>query len=301
MDSHQGNEHKKKPFHFNYDKYYKLFLAIPTLLLLGSFTYLFIFYSQTGDIMHKDVSLTGGTTLTLFDGNISVKALEDALSPQFKDVTIRALTDFSTGKTIAISIESSAGHIELKKAVEEFTGYKLTEDNSSTEFSGSSLSESFYKQLIIAMLIAFAFMMIAVFVIFRKALPSTFVIISSFMDVFVTLIVVNLLGVRISTAGIAAFLMLIGYGVDNNVLLTARALKGTEGTFNSRVYSAFKTGMTVAFTSFAAFLIAYFIVISPALKQVFLILLIGLAVDILATWGMNASLLKWDYEKRRNK
>ena len=57
---------KKK---FNYDKYYKLILIIPIIVLVLSLGYLFSFYSKTGDFINKDVSLSGGTTITL-SGNL---------------------------------------------------------------------------------------------------------------------------------------------------------------------------------------------------------------------------------------
>jgi preprotein translocase subunit SecF len=59
-----------------------------------------------------------------------------------------------------------------------------------------------------------------------------------------------------------------------------------------------KTGLTMSMTSLVAVFIAYFIVISPVLKQVFLIVTIGLMTDMIITWSINAGLLKWYCEKR---
>ncbi len=293
-------EAKKEGFklNFSYDKTYKLLLIVPAIMLLGAIISLALLYSNTGDILYRDVTLSGGTTITVFDENANVKDVENALGEVFEDVVVRSLADFTSGKQIALSVETKAEQIEIKSALEEFLGYELNEDNSSTEFSGSSLSDSFYKQLITAMIIAFIFMMVTVFVIFRSFLPSTYVILAALMDILVTIAIVDLLGLRISTAGIAAFLMLIGYSVDTDILLTARVLKRQEGTTNEKILSAFKTAMTLTISSLLAFTIAYFLVISPVLKQVFLILIIGLIVDLFATWFMNASLLKW-YEERR--
>ena len=62
-----------------YNKYYKLLLLIPALMLLSSLIYLGMFYSQHGDIMRKDVTLTGGTSLTIYSSNISESELESFL------------------------------------------------------------------------------------------------------------------------------------------------------------------------------------------------------------------------------
>ena len=47
----------------------------------------------------------------------------------------------------------------------------------------------------------------------KYSVPSIAVILAAFSDILITLAVVNLLGIKISTAGIAAFLMLIGYSI----------------------------------------------------------------------------------------
>ena len=281
-----------------YNKAYRFILFIPIALLLCSLVYMVSFTVQTGDIIHKDVSLTGGTSLTIYTENISVEQLESSLIKNFSDISIRKLTDFSTGKQLALTIESHAQPDELKTAVEEILGYKLNDENSSVEFTGEALSKSFYKELLLAMALAFAFMSIVIFIIFKVPLPSIYVVACALTDILVPMTVVNLTGLRLSTAGIAAFLMLIGYSVDTDILLTMRVLKRKEEPLNSRIYSSFKTGITMTLTSVAAVTIGYFVTISPVLKQIFFILIIGLLTDIVVTWLMNASLLKWYCEKR---
>ncbi len=282
-----------------YDKYHKLLLLIPLALLLTSLIYIMSFYSQNHDIMLKDVSLSGGTSLTIYSENLSLKELQSFLKPKFEDVVIRSLTDLKSGKTIALSVESSASPDDLKASLESFLGYKLDDSNSTTEFTGESLGKSFYRELLRAIIIAFIFMSAVIFILFRSFLPSSYVILSAFSDIVIPLAIIDFAGLRISTAGIAAFLMLVGYSVDTDILLTTRVLKRKgEDTLNNRIFGAMKTGMTMTLTSLLAVLFAYFIVISPVLKQVFLILSIGLFIDLIITWLLNASLLKWYCEKR---
>jgi len=181
-------------------------------------------------------------------------------------------------------------------------GYELVEgDNASFECTGSSLSESFYKQLLVAILFAFFFMAIVVFIIFRTFVPSMTVILSAFADILMALTLVNIFGMKMSSAGIIALLMLIGYSVDTNILLTTRLLKRHEGTVNQRIFGAFKTGITMTLTSLLAIVIALLVVksFSPILTQIFTILSIGLCFDILNTWVTNTSILKWYMEKKK--
>jgi len=58
-----------------YNRTYKLYLLIPIFILIASIAYLSVFYIQTGDIIRKDVSLTGGTTITIFDRTADIGAI----------------------------------------------------------------------------------------------------------------------------------------------------------------------------------------------------------------------------------
>jgi preprotein translocase subunit SecF len=298
MEEHNNNEtHEKKNWH---DKHYKTLLLIPIVLLLFCFVYMGIFYSNHHDFFLKDISLKGGTSATLY-GDINMVPLKEALIKEFGEVNVREVSDLVTGKQIAISIETTSQAEDLKTFLEEYLGYELSDKNSSFEFTGSSLSESFYKQLLIAILVSFIFMAIVVFILFKTLVPSGAVILSAFADILMTLVAVNILGIEMSTAGIIAILMLIGYSVDTDILLTNRVLKREEGTLDERLWGAFKTGMTMTLTSLFAVGAALLIVksFSSTLTQIFTVLVIGLIFDMANTWVTNASILKWYANSRR--
>ena len=109
-----------------------------------------------------------------------------------------------------------------------------------------------------------------------------------------TLALVNIIGIKLSTAGIVAFLMLIGYSVDTDILLTTRLLRRKESV-NKALFGAFKTGTTMTITSIIAITTALIAIYSfeSVLNQIFTILLIGLGFDLFNTWITNASIIKW--------
>ena len=293
----------KKKFETWYNKNYKLILIIPAVLLTISLLILGYSYNQSGDFIEKDITLTGGTSITLItlQEEINILDLNSYLSDKTSNFAIREITDIRSGKQKAVVIESSKKIEDLKPLLEEFLGYNLNSENASIESTGSSLGESFYNQLRIAIVISFIFMAIIVFIIFRTFTPSFAVVISAFADIMMTLAVVNLLGFKVSSAGITAILMLIGYSVDSDIMLTTRLLK-RSGEINTNLYSAFKTGITMTLTSIIALTVALLITqsFSAVLGQIFTILLIGLVFDILNTWTTSASILKW-YMEEKNK
>ena len=377
-----------------YERYYKLFLVIPLVLLIFSFLYMVNFYSNNSDFIKKDVSLTGGTVVTLV-GDIDSSKFKEDLSSKLEGLNIREVYDLVTKERKAVILETASDSAQTKKILEEYLGYELNSENSSFEFTGSTLSESFYNQLLIAVWVAFILMGLVVFLIFGEnkliklyasiisllcvkiaysgivvihlltiflvfililmlfyfsikqkkgyilplivlalsvlmvafpliyssfpylflagisvilgiiyfifSIPSFAVILSAFADILMTLVFVNMLGMKISGAGIVAFLMLIGYSVDTDILLTTRLLKRSEGTLNERLFGAFKTGITMTLTSLFAVGAALIIVksFSIVLSQIFTILLIGLCFDIFNTWITNASIIKWYAERRK--
>jgi len=286
-----------------YDKKYKLILLIPIIVFIISLIFLANFQSKNGDIILKDVTLTGGTIITVSDSQVSVDDLEASLLQNFPDLQVRTISDFRTGAQKGFIVETQSAVDQIKPALETFLNYELTQENSSIEFSGKTLSQGFYKQFRFAIFMAFIFMAIVVFVIFRSFIPSIAVILAALADIVMTIVVVDLLGIQLSTAGVVAFLMLIGYSVDTDILLTSRVLKHREGTINERIYGAFKTGLTMTLTSIAALAVAWFIVrgSSDVLRQIFTVLLIGLSFDLFNTWFANASILKWYAEKKESR
>jgi len=278
-----------------YDKHYKKLFFISLIILIACFSYIFIFYVNTGDIMYKDVTLTGGTVVTVFtEETTSIQELENFLSNKLNDIDARKLEDITTRKQIAVVVETTSDVNVTLNALEEYFGYPLNDSNSNVEMSGATLSESFYRQMVVALIIAFIIMAVVVFIIFRNIVPSLAVIFAAVADIIGALAIANIFGFHISTAGIAAFLMLVGYSVDTDVMLTTKVIKRRgEGPLNKRIHSAARTGLTMTLTSLIVVLIGFFVAQSSVLKQIFFILSAGLFIDLISTWFGNASILKW--------
>lgn len=285
-----------------YDSQYKLLLIIPFVLLAFSLVAIGLKYASTGDFINRDVSLKGGVTLTITTiDNIDVDYLESQLKTKFteNDIDIRSLTKFGT--QVGITIMADIKENELNSLLEEIkksAKIELTEENYTVEVVGSSLGASFFKEVFIALIIAFAFMSVVVFIYFKNFVPSIAVILAAFSDIVITLAIVNLLGMKLSTAGIAAFLMLIGYSVDTDILLSTRVLKRKEGTIIERVLGAMKTGLTMTVTTLTAVSVALFFTESEIIRQIMMILLIGLFVDLINTWLQNVGILRLYLERK---
>ena len=278
---------KIEPF---YNKNYKLLMLIPITALILSLSYLVYFYNQNGDILNKDISLKGGISATIYtDKDINL----DELSSKLNGASVRKLADLTSGKKLGIIIETDQTDSEkLKQELESYLGIQLNEENYSVEQTSSSLGSSFYKELLIALFFSFLFMSIVVLITFRSIAPSMAVIFAAFTDIVITLAIVDFIGMKVSAAGIIGFLLIIGYSIDTDMLLTSRALKRTEGSLFERMYSSMKTGMTMIGTAITALLIGYILTTSPVLKEIFIIVIIASVVDIFSTYFTNSGIIK---------
>src|SRR3989344_6588254 len=287
-----------------YEEKYKVLMILPFLLVILALAQISVQYYSTGDFVHRGVTLKGGSTITITkDVALGAEGLETFLQSKFptEDISVRTIT--SAGMVVGLAVDSDVQEkvdIDfLIKIIKQQT--LITDKDYNVEVIGSSLGANFFKQTIFALLVSFLLMGLVVILYFRIMIPSLAVILCAFSDIVVTVAVFNWTGMKLSTAGVAALLMLIGYSVDTDLLLTTRPMRRHEGLLMDRIYSSIKTGLTMTFTTLIVILIALFFVQSEVVKQIMYILLIGLMIDMPMTWIQNVGVLRLYLEKKKYK
>jgi len=287
-----------------YDVHYKKLVILSFVLFFVCLASLFVGYARTGEFFEKGVSLKGGITMTIpIQGAIDGKTVERLLSERFPegDITVREIVQ--GGRPTALIVEAAdVPAADLEGALPE-VGVALEKGEYSVESMGSALGQRFFTQVIKALIFAFIAMGIVVFLTFRSIVPSAFVVLAALSDIVSTLAVINLIGMKVSTAGIASLLMLIGYSVDTDIVLTTRVLKrrGEGGNVFQRTIGAMKTGGLMTLTALAATIIAATFTTSDSVKQIMIIITIGLLFDLIYTWFQNAGILRWYMERKYGK
>lgn len=165
-----------------------------------------------------------------------------------------------------------------------------------------SLSEFFLQKTIQVVVISFLLTAVAVILIFRSFVPSLAVMFGAMNDIIFALGAMGLFGIPLTLASVGALLMLIGFSLDTDMLLTIRVMKREEGSPRERAYGAMKTGLTMsmaAITAFAVLLIVSILLQLPTYFQISAVALAGLVGDVIATWCTNAVMVLWYVEGRR--
>ncbi|MFU2192539.1 protein translocase subunit SecF [Methanobacterium sp. MZD130B] len=277
----------------NYERFlesYKPLIIIPVVI-----TIIAIILALTIGL-EEGIELKGGTTVVVhLEKPISqgeLKALiSDGISNQQVDVMV-------SKNQATVEIAGNVDVVELSSVLEG------TGTISSYRSVGPVLGKESMTQIYYALAFAFIFMSITVFIIFRDFVPSITVITVALSDIIIAIGGMSLFGIPLSVASVGAILMLIGYSVDTDILLTTRILKRKEGTITQRAITAMKTGLTMAVTSISSMVTLYLVVIflipsAQTLADIAAVLIIGLTADILTTWLMNLGILRWYLEARK--
>ena len=276
---------------------HKALIAIPIILALLSLALI----SFNG--IEQGVELKGGSLAELqLTGSTSVDDLESQLTKELNTNNIKVT---SNGENkVTVELENNVNSSTFSKAIDGKA--KVISYNE----IGPVLSEEAMGQIYIAMLFAFLFMAVTVFIVFREPVPSVAIILAALCDILIALGGMSILHIPLSIASVGALLMLIGYSVDTDILLTTRLLKRREGTVDERARNAMHTGLTMSCAAIAAMGILYIVTViimpeATTLSNISAVLVIGLIGDILSTWLMNLGILKtyidWRQSKKQDK
>lgn len=277
---------------------YKLGILISTILLGIAVSALFFHYNETGEFVQKGLDFKGGTQITVTNLELSdATALEKAIKNSLGSETIVKFSE--NNKNIIIE----SGDSISKEGVEQILNSQnvaFDQKNVNRVELGAALSSAFLNQARKAIIIAFVAMAIVVFLTFRTIIPSFAVMLAGISDIIVAMAGMNLLGISLSLSTLAALLILIGYSIDTDILLSTRVLKNKgSGNLNERIIGSMKTGLTMTAAAIAAMTTLLLVSTSAVLDEIALVIIMGLIADMPFTWIQNVSILKW-YAKVKN-
>ncbi|AGN16398.1 MULTISPECIES: protein translocase subunit SecF [Methanobrevibacter] len=272
---------------------YKLLIIVPIVIAILSLTCLATIGIDEG------VDLKGGT---MAEVTLNHQMSNDQITSQLQSALhvneVKIISNSNNKATIELSDKVDVG--QFKQALNGMgtvTSYNTV---------GPVLSQEAMNQVYWALLFAFIFMAITVFFVFREIVPAFAVILSALFDIIYAAGGMALLNVPLSIASVGALLMLIGYSVDTDIMLTTRLLKRKNGTVVERATEAMKTGLTMSIAAIAAMVVLYvvtdiFMPQAKTLSEISMVLILGLVADIINTWFMNLGILRKYIDFKNNR
>ena len=274
-----------KKFKYDINKYDpKKMMAVPAALFAVAAVIVVITFILTGLPVTPGIDFAGGTAVTL-----QTDDSKEEIEAYFAGYDLQSIEEGISG-----SYYLKFGPMSNEEMM-EFNDYILAGyPDAGIDQIGANFGETLQSQAYLALLFAFLGMAVVVFIAFRKLLPALTVVFAGIADITITAAVMNLFGIELSLATTAALLMLIGYSVDSNILLTTKVLK-RQGKLEEKMEGAFHTGFVMTSTTFCAILAMFFVSLIgnvPTLYSIAAVLLIGLICDLIFTWGFNAGMIR---------
>ena len=268
----------------------RLMVTIPLIVLLLALATLGVNTVMTGSPITPGMDFAGGTAVTVFTTDTPEQITAAFAEYPLIDVE----SGINNGKYVKFGPMEDAQFRSLSTLIlEKYPDAKIDQ-------IGASFGATLQQQAIIALAFSFIGMAIVVFVVFRIFVPSAAVVLSAFSDIVIAAALMNIFGIPLTLATVAALLMLIGYSVDSDILLTNRVLK-RQGNLADKMAGAFTTGFIMTSTAMAA-AIAMFVVALlgqvEIIHQIATVIIFGLVADIFNTWVLNAGILRWYLEGR---
>ena len=274
-----------KKFKYDINKYDpKLMMGIPAILFAVAAVIVLITFIITGMPVTPGIDFAGGTAVTLHTDDT-----KEEIEAYFAGYDLKSIEEgISGGYYLKFGPMTNEEMMEFNEYI--IAGYP----DAGIDQIGANFGATLQSQAMLALLFAFLGMAVVVFIAFRKILPAVTVVFAGIADITITAAAMNIFGIELSLATTAALLMLIGYSVDSNILLTTKVLK-RQGKLEDKMEGAFHTGFIMTSTTFCAILAMFIVSLIanvPTLYSIAAVLLIGLVCDLIFTWGFNAGMLR---------
>ncbi len=271
------------------------YFIIPVIIVVLALTVLGGNFLLTGEVLTMGLDFTGGTEIQLsVEEDFGTQEIESLFAAADRG-DVEALEQVTTDQTYLV-LRAPPPELRETEALDILSenGYNAQVESLTT--LDATVSEEFFRQAIAAFIIAFTIMSLVVFLAFRDIVPSFAVIFAIAGDITFAMAGMALLDIPLTLGSLAALLMLIGYSVDTDIVLSTRVLKQRRGSLRERVWSATKTGLTMSSGGIAGFTLLYavsWMIVGPSeLSNIAAVMVIGLLADMPLTWLGNAVVLK---------
>jgi len=262
-------------------------IAIPLVVLAVALGVLAVTFAMTGSPVVLGNDFTGGAELKV---QSSEPISEQQATDLFGDSVV-SVQEVSGQDQYIITFDNTAELSTLTTQAEQADGITVLQSGSTSPVFGAENQ----RLALMGVGIAFLGMSLLAFALFRTFVPSIAIVISAFSDIVIPVAIMNLVGIKLSLGTVAALLMLIGYSVDSDILLNNHVLRRSGGFYES-TYRAMRTGVTMTITSIAAMAvmaIAATLFGIDLMASIGIVLVLGLTADLMNTYMLNVTLLRW--------
>ncbi len=216
----------KEPVKFDFIGKKAIFIAVSVVIIAAGLIGMCVFKATSGNALNYSLEFMGGTSTTVgFNEAYTLEELESTVVPQIAEITgdnniQTTLVDgtdqviFKT-RTLTLDERDDLNNMFL-------TNYDVEDTAITSQSIGSTISGEMRTQSIKAVIVAIIFMLLYIWFRFKDIRFASSAIVALCHDVLITLAIYALLRISVGSTFIACMLTIIGYSVNDTIVIFDR-------------------------------------------------------------------------------
>jgi preprotein translocase subunit SecF len=277
---------------------YKKFLLL-SISLFAIFIGIILFnYFKYGYIINKSITISGGY-VTLINNNYNLTNTE--IQNILNQMNITDYVLYSTPNIIYIESRDQINGTLLINLLNQYYNISIQPSDISIQQYSSLVGDLIFNQFLFFVTLAMILAAFVIFIAFRVSNTTLNIISTILFDVIGLLAILSITKYPIGANGFIAMLMILGFAIDNNVVLSTNMIKEKDKPFIERVKMSFRVGMLMEIIALYTLLLLYFIVPDPSVKEFAFVLSTATILDLIYYLIGNIPLYKYFEVKKEQK
>jgi len=269
---------------------YKKFLLL-SISLFAIFIGIILFnYFKYGYIINKSITISGGY-VTLINNNYNLTNTE--IQNILNQMNITDYVLYSTPNIIYIESRDQINGTLLINLLNQYYNISIQPSDISIQQYSSLVGDLIFNQFLFFVILTMILAAFVIFITFRVSNTTLNIISTILFDVIGLLAILSITKYPIGANGFIAMLMILGFAIDNNVVLSTNMIKEKDKPFIERVKMSFRIGMLMEIIALYTLLLLYFIVPDPSVKEFAFVLSTATILDLIYYLIGNIPLYKY--------
>jgi len=274
---------------------YKKFLLL-SISLFAIFIGIILFnYFKYGYIINKSITISGGY-VTLINNNYNLTNTE--IQNILNQMNITDYVLYSTPNIIYIESRDQINGTLLINLLNQYYNISIQPSDISIQQYSSLVGDLIFNQFLFFVILAMILAAFVIFIAFRVSNTTLNIISTILFDIIGLLAILSITKYPIGANGFIAMLMILGFAIDNNVVLSTNMIKEKDKTFIERVKMSFRVGMLMEIIALYTLLLLYFIVPDPSVNEFAFVLSTATILDLIYYLIGNIPLYKYFEAKK---
>jgi len=263
---------------------YKRILIVNIVLFMIFLGYVLYNYILYGRVFDLSVEITGGY-LIILPSKMGVETLKSLL------IRVNAIDYnlYQTGGKIYIE----ARELNKDVFVKELENYGITESEITIQQFSSYIGEIIFKHLVLLLIISTLIVSFVIWIRFRDKRPVSGIISVILWDFISVIALIKLLGIKVGSIGLVTLIGILGFAIDNNILLATNIFQEKEKSFEDRVKMSLKVSLLMELFIVLVVIPLYLLVDLPVIREFSLIWLLIVLTDSYSYLFLNIPIYKY--------